>query len=201
MSSRHPWLNRALGQILAVALVVPIGIIASISPANADPPAYEAPLKQVIKDTSDWAAAGLSRVGALAQPLPLLGISPGSLVDADKLVKTASDALNSFGLVNDNRDLGNGARLFSSVTPQGDGGTLLDLTLTTRHQVDEKDFGAAGINAAKAVSITGWTTLRLKAKYLNGEVFLVSDNFAPRLDVDAAAHFRADLSAAKASGS
>lgn len=199
MALRHPRLNRALGQILALALFVPIGIISSISPAHADPPAYEAPLKQVIKDASDWAAAGLSRVGALAQPLPLLGISPGSLVDADKLVKTASDALAGFGLVNDNRDLGNGARLFSSVTPQGDGGTLLDLTLTTRHQVDGKDFGAAGINAAGAVSITGWTTLRLKAKYLNGEVFLVSDNFAPRLDVDAAAHFRADLSAAKAS--
>ena len=82
---------RTTSQILALALVVPIGVIASISPAQADHPAYEAQLKQVVKQTSDWASAGLSRVGALAQPLPLLGISPGSLVDADKLVKTASD--------------------------------------------------------------------------------------------------------------
>jgi len=199
MGGRHPRLIRALGQALALALFVPIGIISSISPAHADPPAYETPLKQIIKETSDWAAAGLSRVGALAQPLPLLGISPGSLVDADKLVKTASDAIELHGLTNDNRDLGNGARLFSSVASTDDGGTLLDLTLTTRHQVDKKDFGAGGITASEAVSITGWTTLRLKAKYLSGAVFLVSDNFAPRLDVDAAAHFRSDLAAAKAS--
>jgi hypothetical protein len=65
--------------------------------------------------------------------------------------------------------------------------------------VDGKDFGAAGITASEAVGITGWTTLRLKAKYLNGEVFLISDSFAPRLDVDSVAHFRADLGAAKAS--
>jgi hypothetical protein len=47
--------------------------------------------------------------------------------------------------------------------------------------------------------VTGWATLRLKARYAGGQAFLISDAFAPRLDIDAVAHFQADLSTASAS--
>lgn len=195
----HRPLQLALRQLLALAVVVPIALVARVAPAHAEPPAHETGLKQIIQQTAGWAEAGLSRVGQLAQPLPLLDVSPGTLVDADKLVKTASDALAAHGLTNENRDLGNGARLFSGVSEEPDGGHLLDLVLVVKREVTAKDFTAAGITAAGAVDITGWATLRLKAKYLAGEAFLVRDSDAPRLDIDAVAKFRADLSGAGAS--
>ncbi|WP_117213588.1 calcium-binding protein [Allorhizocola rhizosphaerae] len=191
--------GRALCQLLAVAVAVPIALVVAVEPAKANPPEWETGLKQVVQETAGWAEAGLSRVGQLAAPLPLLDVSPGSLVDADKLVKTVSDALAAHGLTNDNRDLGGGARLFSGVSDEADGGKLLDVVLLVKKTANAKDFTVAGITAASAVDITGWATLRLKAKYLAGQAFLVKDGDAPRLDIDAVAHFRADLSAASAS--
>jgi Ca2+-binding RTX toxin-like protein len=190
--------RRALGRVLALAVVVPIAIVVTSPPAHADPPPYETALKQVVADTATWAEGGLSRVGRLAQPLPLLGVSPGSLVDADKLVRKVSDALVANGLSNSNRDLGGGAFLTSTLSDV-DGGKQLDLTLTAKRQVLNQDFTAGGITAAAAVNVTGWATLRLKARYANGEAFLVSDADAPRLDVDAIATLRADLQNVSAS--
>jgi Ca2+-binding RTX toxin-like protein len=184
---------------LALAVVVPVAIVVTSPPAHADPPAYETALKQVIADTATWAEGGLSRVGRLAQPLPLLGVSPGSLVDADKLVRKVSDALVANGLTNDNRDLGGGAFLTSTVSDVDGGGKQLDLTLTAKRTVLNQDFSAGGITAAGAANVTGWATLRLKARYINSEVFLVSDADAPRLDIDSIATFRADVQNVSAS--
>ncbi|GIH07898.1 hypothetical protein Rhe02_59650 [Rhizocola hellebori] len=191
-------IRRALGQILALAVVVPVAVVVTSSPAHADPPAYETALKQVMADTATWAEGGLSRVGLLAQPLALLSVSPGSLVDADTLVRKVSDGLVANGLTNDHRDLGGGAFL-TSIVSDVDGGKQLDLSLTAKREVVDKDFTVAGITAAAAVKVTGWATLRLKARYVNGEVFLVSDADAPRLDIDAIATFRADLQNVSAS--
>ncbi|NUT33059.1 MAG: calcium-binding protein [Hamadaea sp.] len=188
---------KAARLLLALALAVPVAVVATGTPAHADPPTWETGLKQVMSDAAGW-ADGLSKVGPLAQPLPLLGVSPGSLVDADKLVKTASDALVTHGLTNSDRDLGGGARLTSSVTEIG-AERQLDLTLTVKKQVDGKDFAAAGITAAAAVGVTGWATLRLKARSDGTTSYLVRDADAPRLDVDAVAHFRSDLDKATAS--
>jgi hypothetical protein len=100
--------------------------------------------------------------------------------------------------VHDNRDLGGGAFLTSTVSDVG-GGKQLDLTLTAKRTVLNQDFSAGGITAAGSANITGWATLRLKARYVSGEVFLVSDADAPRLDVDAIATFRADVQNVSAS--
>jgi hypothetical protein len=108
-------MNRALAQVVALAVVVPLAVVVTTSPARAEEP-YETALKQVVQETADWAETGLSRIGQLAQPLPLLGISPGSLVDADQLVNKVADALATHGLSSDNRDLGGGTRLTSNVS-------------------------------------------------------------------------------------
>ncbi len=190
-------MSRALGRVVALAVAVPLAVVVVSAPAMAEQP-HETALKQVIQETADWAEAGLSRVGQLAQPLPLLGVSPGSLVEADQLVNRVADALGAHGLTNDQRDLGGGTRLTSSVS-EIDGGHTLDLQLTTKRTVADENFTVAGITAAGAVAVTGWATLRLKARYAGGQAYLISDAFAPRLDVDAVAHFQADLSTASAS--
>ncbi|HEX5541494.1 MAG TPA: calcium-binding protein [Micromonospora sp.] len=163
-------------------------------PAQAEP-AWETALKGLVVRTANW-TQGLGQVGQLAKPLPLLGVSPGDLVDVDGLVKRASDALVN-GL-NQDVDLGDGARLTSSVV-EVDGDHLLDVVLTVKRTVTGKRFSAGDITIDNAVSVTGWATLRLKVRHTAaGEAYLVRDGQAPRIDIDAAAHL-GSLADAKAS--
>ncbi|MCP2322728.1 Ca2+-binding RTX toxin-like protein [Hamadaea flava] len=190
-------LASAIRAALALVLVTPVAVVVTGAPAHADPPAWETGLRQVVTDTAGW-ANGLSKVGQLAQPLPMLGVSAGSLVDADHLVQSASDGLTAYGLTNSDRDLGGGVRLTSTVT-ETNGVHELDLQLSAKREVTGKDFAAAGITAGQAVTVTGWATLRLKARSDGTTTYLVRDADAPRLDIDAVAHFRPDLDKATAS--
>src|SRR5690242_6937339 len=107
-------LRRLLAAAIAAVLTAALALVWTAAPAHADE-AWETAFKSLMSRTATWADGGLSQVGLLGQPLPLLGVSPGALVDADKLAKTASDALAS-GLTKDDVDLGGGTRLTSSVT-------------------------------------------------------------------------------------
>ncbi|NUR95430.1 MAG: hypothetical protein HOV67_09240, partial [Kribbellaceae bacterium] len=187
----------ALHAFMASVLVTPLAVVVAGPPAHADPPAWETAIDQTLADTAGW-ADGLAKVGRLGQSLPLLGVSPGSLVDADHLIKKASDAIAANGLANADRDLGGGVHLTSAVSDV-DGDHLLDLTLTAKRESDPVDFTAGGITAAAAVRVTGWATLRLKVRAGASGAYLVRDADAPRLDIDAVAHLRTDLDQAHAS--
>ncbi|MFE9201453.1 hypothetical protein [Micromonospora sp. NPDC007230] len=190
-------LRRLLAAAIAAVLTAALALVWTAAPAHADE-AWESALKSLMSRTATWADGGLSQVGLLGQPLPLLGVSPGALVDADKLAKTASDALAS-GLTEDDVDLGGGTRLTSSVTTSG-GDHLLDVLLTTKREVADKALTVNGVTLANAVSVTGWATLHLRARHTAaGETYLVRDGDTPRIDIDAAARLRADLDKATAS--
>ncbi|MEU5721970.1 calcium-binding protein [Micromonospora sp. NPDC047738] len=190
-------LRRLLAAAIAAVLTAALALVWTAAPAHADE-AWETAFKSLMSRTATWADGGLSQVGLLGQPLPLLGVSPGALVDADKLAKTASDALAS-GLTKDDVDLGGGTRLTSSVTTSG-GDHLLDVLLTTKREVADKELTVNGVTLAKAVSVTGWATLHLRARHTAaGETYLVRDGDTPRIDIDAAARLRADLDKATAS--
>ncbi|WP_146231058.1 calcium-binding protein [Micromonospora sicca] len=190
-------LRRLLAAAIATVVTAAMALVWTAAPAHADE-AWETALKSLMSRTAGWSEDGLSRVGLLGQPLPLLGVSPGALVDADKLTRKASDALAS-GLTKDDVDLGGGVRLTSSVTASG-GDHLLDVLLTTKREVADKDLTVGGVTLAKAVTVTGWATLHLRARHTAaGETYLVRDGDTPRLDIDAAARLRADLDKATAS--
>ncbi|HEX5597275.1 MAG TPA: calcium-binding protein, partial [Micromonosporaceae bacterium] len=177
----------------ACTLAAPLALGTAV-PGQAEP-AWETALKGLMGQTANW-MQGLGQVGRLAQPLPLLGVSPGALVDVDGLAKRASDALIN-GL-NQDVDLGGGARLTSSVE-EIDGDHLLDVVLAVKKTETGKRFSAGDITIDNAVSVTGWATLRLKARHTAaGETYLVRDGQAPRIDIDAAAHL-GSLADAKAS--
>ena len=119
------------------------------------------------------------------------------MVDADHLIERVSTKLTG-GLTWD-EDLDANTHLTSAVT-EANGDHLLDITLTARHTESEQGLTVAGVTVAKAVTVTGWATLRLKVKQTAaGETFLVSDDTAPRIDIDVVAHFRSDLDKATAS--
>ncbi|MFG1951577.1 hypothetical protein [Micromonospora sp. NPDC048830] len=190
-------LRRLLAAAVAAVMTATMALVWTAAPAHADE-AWETALKTLMSRTATWADGGLSQVGLLGQPLPLLGVSPGALVDADKLTKKASDALAD-GLTKDDVDLGGGTRLTSSVSTSG-GDHLLDVLLTTKREVVDKDLTLAGVTLDKAVSVTGWATLHLRARHTaSGETYLVRDGDTPRIDIDAAARLRADLDQATAS--
>ncbi|MEU6073691.1 calcium-binding protein [Micromonospora sp. NPDC047074] len=190
-------LRRLLAVVVATAVTVALGLVWTAAPAQADE-AWESAFKNLMSRTATWADGGLSQLGLLGQPLPLLGVSPGALVDADTLVDKASDALAS-GLTKDDIDLGGGTRLTSSVSTSG-GDHLLDVLLTTKREVVDKDLTLAGVTLDKAVSVTGWATVHLRARHTAaGETYLVRDGDTPRIDIDAAARLRADLDQATAS--
>ncbi|MBY8874201.1 hypothetical protein K7640_20440 [Micromonospora sp. PLK6-60] len=189
-------LRRLLAAAIATVMTAAMALVWTAAPAHADE-AWEAAFKDLMADTATWAEGGLSRVGLLAQPLPLLGVSPGALVDADKLARTASDALAA-GLNRDDVDLGGGTRLTSQVTSSG-GDHLLDVLLTTKKEVADRDLSVGGVTLDKAVTVTGWATLHLRARHTaSGETYLVRDGDTPRIDIDAAARLRADLDKASA---
>ncbi|GAB3341545.1 hypothetical protein GCM10027452_13920 [Micromonospora halotolerans] len=190
-------LRRLLASLTAAVVTAALALVWTAAPAQADE-AWETALKALMSRTATWAEGGLSRVGLLGQPLPLLGVSPGSLVDTDKLTRKASDALAG-GLTKDDVDLGGGTRLTSTVTTSG-GDHLLDVLVTTKRQATAKDLAVGGVTVAKAVDVTGWATLHLRARHTAaGETYLVRDGDTPRLDVDAAATLRTDLDQATAS--
>ncbi|MFI7520212.1 hypothetical protein [Micromonospora globbae] len=189
-------LRRTTAALLAALLTVTFALVWTAPPAHADE-AWETALKGLMNRTATWAEGGLSRIGALAQPLPLLDASPGALVQADELARTAADALAD-DLTRD-VDLGGGTRLTSTVTEEG-GDHLLDVLLTTKRQIAEEDLTVAGVTVADAVDVTGWATLHLRARHTaGGETYLVRDGDAPRIDIDAVARFRGDLDEATAS--
>lgn len=189
-------LRRTTAALLATLLTVTFALVWTAPPAHADE-AWETALKGLMNRTATWAEGGLSRIGALAQPLPLLDASPGALVQADELARTAADALAD-DLTRD-VDLGGGTRLTSTVTEEG-GDHLLDVLLTTKRQIAEEDLAVAGVTVADAVDVTGWATLHLRARHTAaGETYLVRDGDAPRIDIDAVARFRGDLDEATAS--
>lgn len=189
-------LRRTTAALLAALLTVTFALVWTAPPAHADE-AWETALKGLMNRTATWAEGGLSRIGALAQPLPLLDASPGALVQADELARTAADALAD-DLTRD-VDLGGGTRLTSTVTEEG-GDHLLDVLLTTKRQIAEEDLAVAGVTVADAVDVTGWATLHLRARHTAaGETYLVRDGDAPRIDIDAVARFRGDLDEATAS--
>ncbi|MFF4808551.1 hypothetical protein ACFY03_10075 [Micromonospora chersina] len=190
-------LRRLLAGLTAAVVTAALALVWTAAPAHADE-AWESALKTLMSRTATWAEGGLSRVGLLGQPLPLLGVSPGALVDTDKLARKASDALAG-GLTKDDVDLGGGTRLTSTVTSSG-GDHLLDVVVTTKRQVAARDLAVGGVTVAKAVDVTGWATLHLRARHTAaGETYLVRDGDTPRLDIDAAATLRADLDQATAS--
>ncbi|WP_436687450.1 calcium-binding protein [Micromonospora sp. URMC 106] len=190
-------LRRLLAAAIATVVTAATALVWTATPAQADE-AWETALKALMSRTATWADGGLSQVGMLGQPLPLLGVSPGALVDADKLVDKASDALAS-GLTKDDVDLGGGTRLTSSVSASG-GDHLLDVLLTTKREVVDRDLTVGGVTLDRAVTVTGWATLHLRARHTAaGETYLVRDGDTPRIDVDAAARLRADLDQATAS--
>ncbi|MFG2054475.1 hypothetical protein ACGFI9_10610 [Micromonospora sp. NPDC048930] len=190
-------LRRLLAGLTAAVVTAALALVWTAAPAHADE-AWETAFKNLMSRTATWAEGGLSRVGLLGQPLPLLGVSPGALVDTDKLARKASDALAS-GLTKDDVDLGGGTRLTSTVSTSG-GDHLLDVLLTTKRQVTDKDLAVGGVTLAEAVDVTGWATLHLKARHTAaGETYLVRDGDTPRIDIDAAATLRADLDQATAS--
>ncbi|MFI7431219.1 hypothetical protein ACIBPB_29920 [Micromonospora sp. NPDC049836] len=190
-------LRRLLAALTATVVTAALALVWTAAPAQADE-AWESALKNLMTRTATWTEGGLSRIGQLGQPLPLLGVSPGALVETDKLTRKAADALAS-GLTKDDVDLGGGTRLTSSVTADG-GDHLLDVLLTTKRQVSDKDLTVGGVTVAKAVEVTGWATLHLRARHTAaGETYLVRDGDTPRLDIDAAAKLRADLDQATAS--
>jgi hypothetical protein len=190
-------LRRLLAAAIATVVTAAMALVWTATPAQADE-AWETALKALMSRTATWADGGLSQVGMLGQPLPLLGVSPGALVDADKLVDKASDALAS-GLTKDDVDLGGGTRLTSSVSASG-GDHLLDVLLSTKREVVDRDLTVGGVTLDKAVTVTGWATLHLRARHTAaGETYLVRDGDTPRIDVDAAARLRADLDQATAS--
>jgi Ca2+-binding RTX toxin-like protein len=195
VSGRRRSVRRIVAAITASLVTVPLSLIGA-APARAEE-AWETAVKAIVADTADWAKGGAEQVGQLAQPLPLLGVSPGALVDADHLVERASAKLAS-GLSVD-EDLDANTHLTSTVT-ETNGDRLLDATLTARTTVSEQGLTVAGISVAKAVSVTGWATLRLKVmRTAAGETFLVDDAVAPRIDIDVVAHLRPDLDKASAS--
>ncbi|MFG2164417.1 hypothetical protein [Micromonospora chersina] len=190
-------LRRLLAGLTAAVVTAALALVWTAAPAHADE-AWESALKTLMSRTATWAEGGLSRVGLLGQPLPLLGVSPGALVDTDKLARKASDALAG-GLTKDDVDLGGGTRLTSTVTASG-GDHLLDVVVTTKRQVTAKDLAVGGVTVANAVDVTGWATMHLRARHTAaGETYLVRDGDTPRLDIDAAATLRADLDQATAS--
>ncbi|MDO3702850.1 calcium-binding protein [Micromonospora sp. C28SCA-DRY-2] len=188
-------LRRLLAAAVATLLATTFALVVTAPPAQADE-AWETALKGLMDRTATWTEGGLSRIGALAQPLPLLGVSPGSLVQADTLARTAADALAD-DLERD-VDLGGGTRLTSTVTSSG-GDHLLDVLLATKREVTEQDLAVSGVTVADAVSVTGWATLHLRARHTAaGETYLVRDGDSPRIDIDAVARFRSDLDQADA---
>ncbi|MGK5740972.1 hypothetical protein [Micromonospora sp. URMC 103] len=189
-------LRRLTAAAVATLLAATFALVWTAAPAHADE-AWETALKGLMNRTATWAEGGLSRVGALAQPLPLLGASPGALVETDKLARTAADALAG-GLTRD-VDLGGGTRLTSAVTESG-GDHLLDVVLTTKREIAEEDLAVSGVTVADAVTVTGWATLHLRARHTaSGETYLVRDGDTPRIDIDAVARLRTDLDEATAS--
>ncbi|TYB99389.1 calcium-binding protein [Micromonospora sp. WP24] len=190
-------LRRLIAAILATLLSATFALVWTAPPAQADE-AWETALKGLMNSTATWAESGLSRIGPLAQPLPLLDTSPGALVQVDKLARTAADALSD-ELTRNDVDLGGGTRLTSTVTEDG-GDRLLDVRLTTKRQVNEEGLAVSGVTVADAVSVTGWATLHLRARHTaSGETYLVRDGDTPRIDIDAVARLRTDLDQATAS--
>lgn len=187
--------RRVAAAITAALLAVPLSLV-SAAPAHAED-AWETALKQAVADAADWAKGGAEQVGLLKQPLPLLGVSPGNLVDADHLIERASSKLAS-GLTVD-EDLDANTHLTSTVT-ETNGDRLLDVALTARRTESAQAFTVAGVTVAKAATVTGWATLRLKVmRTAAGETLFVDDALAPRIDIDVVAHFRPDLDKASAS--
>ncbi|WP_212830063.1 calcium-binding protein [Catellatospora sp. TT07R-123] len=181
-------IRRLLTAAVAALVAVPLAVVATPLPAQAAQP-WETGLRSLMARTATWAEDGLGRVGQLAKPLPLLGVSPGSLVDADKLMRTAADALAA-ELTHTDEDLGGGARLTSTVTEDG-GDRVLDVVLRVRKQRTAQEIVAAGVTVARAVNLTGWATLHVKARYTAaGQAYLIRDDQSPRIDVDALATLR-----------
>jgi Ca2+-binding RTX toxin-like protein len=195
MSGRRGSFRRIASAVTATLVAVPLSLIAA-APARAEE-AWETAFKTIVADAGNWAKGGAEQVGQLAQPLPLLGVSPGALVDADHLIERASTKLAS-GLTVD-EDLDANTHLTSTVT-ENNGDRLLDVTLTARRTESDQGLTVAGITVAKAAAVTGWATLRLKVMHTAaGETFFVDDAVAPRIDIDVVSHFRPDLDKASAS--
>ncbi|MEV4410949.1 calcium-binding protein [Catellatospora sp. NPDC049609] len=189
-------MRRRISAVLALVLAMPLSMVYA-APAHADEP-WEAALKGLAAQAGDWAQQGLSQVGRLAQPIPLLGVSPGSLVDADQLIEKASGVLQD-ALTNDDAPVPGGGTLDSSVTTEPNGDHTLDLTLRYHRQLTKQQFNAAGVTLGDAVGVDGWATLRLKLRVNEAgtAAWLVRDSAAPRLDIDAVAHL-GDTGQAKA---
>ncbi|MFC7762487.1 hypothetical protein ACFQY4_33940 [Catellatospora bangladeshensis] len=131
------WISTALAAVLALPLAAVYA-----TPAHADE-AWETALKGLATQAGDWAEQGLGQVGRLAQPIPLLGVSPGSLADADQLIARAADALQD-DLTNDGTPVPGGGTLDSSLTTEPNGDHTLDLTLRHHKQLTKQQFAAAG---------------------------------------------------------
>ncbi|WP_212841845.1 calcium-binding protein [Catellatospora sp. IY07-71] len=186
------WISTALAAVLALPLAA-----VHATPAHAAEP-WETALRALATQAGDWAEQGLGQVGRLGQPIPLLGVSPGSLTDAEQLIARAADVLQD-DLTNDDAPVPGGGTLDSSLSEEPNGDHTLDLTLRYHKQLTKQQFAAAGVTLADAVSVDGWATLRLKLRVdaAGTGAHLIRDAAAPRLDIDAVAHL-GDTGQAKA---
>src|SRR6476660_557310 len=191
--------RRLLTALTAALVSSPLALVATATPARAEE-AWETALRSTMTRTTSWSQNGLSRMGPLARPLPQLDLSPGALVDVDQLVKKASDALA--GTLTRDEDLGGGIHITSSVSTTGAGDHDLNVLLTTKRTVTGQTLHVSGVTVAGAVDVTGWATLALTIRHTAaGQTYLVQgvDGGSPRIDIDAAAKLRADLTQATAS--
>jgi Ca2+-binding RTX toxin-like protein len=219
----------------AVALFVSVAVIAStvlvsIAPAAVAADACSSALvgpTSILNGTTNsiksW-TEGLATIGKLAEPLPGVGASAGSVVGftdlVDKFINEGTDNVTDAASC----DPGTGDKSISLGAPDGrtgnvhwqfsnvTGGKQLDVTITAAKTLHDQALGIpvpigggssapqSGFSSQGGVDLTTTATLGFSLVWpSNGDpVYVVANSSTPSLRVDAAAHFAAltDIKAA-----
>ena len=217
--------------IRAIALVVVVAVITSLAWVRQAPPAFAAdPGIATIKNTLDGASNSLrdwskdlATVGKLADALPLVHTSPGSVLGFTDLVHQwftngathLADATTNGGLnINEPISLGDGrsGNLTSSLTMLGNGDKQVDLAIDVTRTLGNQPLDVAvpigaGSNAPQSsftstggvdLTVHGTMNFRLVWDHVSDTVYFVDDGTTtPSVHVDASAHF-ADTNAVAA---
>src|SRR5829696_739179 len=160
---------------------------------------------------ASW-TAGLGEIGKLAEPLPLVGASPGGLLGfTDLFSKSVADELSSatdFGGLAVNKDItidgGRTGHLTATVSDNG-AGKQLDIVVTVDKTATGQDLRITNADPKVELSIADGVTVGVKSRFglsvvwtgsTDDKVYLARNGSSPRLDLDA--HASIDNAAAKA---
>ena len=156
-------------------------------------------------------ASNLGSVGKLAEPLPLVGASPGGLLGLDDLVSDAvADELTgvTWDEIDVDKDIaiggGRTGHVTSNVVDEG-AGKRVNIVVTVSKEVTGQSLAVSSaspkveLSVKDGVDIDIDATLALSVVWTgtsDDKVYLVADTASPRLDVDASASI--DAATAKA---